>query len=308
MRFSELPLYDELPELGQLGIRHSWGHLPMEKGTLAFIDSQRVLVSASLVATGTSVPLNLAVNAFDPPLFGRDRLEHAVVEASRNDAEDVINHFNPQASSQLDGLGHVRAREYGYYGGITELEEARKRLGMHHWATGGIVGRGVLLDVAAYRADRDGAVDPFAGVGYTPDLLRETAQWEGVELCAGDVLLIRTGWVESYLSMNATDQPAALAWDGLHAGEDMARFLWDTRVALVGCDNPAVENGPGDPEAGSLHRRLLPALGMPLMELLDLKMLGEKCREQERWEFQFVSVPMNLPGAVSSPANALAIL
>lgn len=308
MMLSELPLYDELPELGNLGIRHAWGHLPLEKGTLAFIDSQQVLDAVGSVISGTVVPLNLAVNAFNPPLFGRDPLEHAVVEASRNEAEDMINRYNPQASSQLDGLGHVRAREYGYYGGITELDEARKRLGMHHWAMDGIVARGVLLDVASFRAEQDGGVDPFSGFGYTPDLLRETAQWEGVDLRAGDVLLIRTGWAEAYLSLNEADRPATLGWEGLHAGEATARFLWDTRVALVGSDNPAVENGPGDPKAGSLHRRLLPSLGMPLMELLDLKRLGEKCREQEKWECQFVSVPLNLPGAVSSPANALAIL
>ncbi|MEO5321137.1 cyclase family protein [Arthrobacter sp. CC3] len=308
MRLSELPLYDELPELGQLKIRHSWGHLPMEKGTLAFIDTEQVLDGASLVVSGKAVPLNLGVNAFDPPLFGRDPIEHAVVETSRNEAEDVIGRFNPQASSQLDGLGHVRAREYGYYGGITDLDEARKRLGMHHWATSGIVGRGVLLDVARFRAERDGASDPFSGFGYTPALLRETAQWAGVELRAGDVLLVRTGWVEAYLALNAADRQATLGWDGLHAGEATARFLWDARIALVGSDNPAVENGPGDPQAGSLHRRLLPSLGMSLMELLDLKMLGEQCRAQEKWEFQFVAVPLNLPGAVSSPANAMAIL
>lgn len=308
MMLSELPLYDELPELGHLGIRHSWGHLPLEKGTLAFIGCQQVLDGVSTVVSGTAVPLNLAVNAFNPPLFGRDRLEHSVLEASRNEAEDMIDRYNPQASSQLDGLGHVRAREHGYYGGITELDEARKRLGMHHWAVDGIVGRGVLLDVGSFRAEQDGGVDPFAGFGYTPDLLRETAQWEGVDLRAGDVLLIRTGWAEGYLALNAADRPATLGSDGLDAGEATARFLWDTRVALVGSDNPAVENSPGDPKAGSLHRRLLPSLGMPLMELLDLKKLGENCREQEKWEFQFVSVPLNLPGAVSSPANALAIL
>jgi hypothetical protein len=308
MTTAAVPLYEDLPELGQLGTRHSWGHLPAEKGTLAFISSQQILDAASLVTRGTTVPLNLPVNAFDPPLFGRDQLRHEVVEASRNDAEDVIDRFNPQASSQLDGLGHVRAREFGYYGGLTALDEARTQLGMHHWATSGIAGRGILLDVAAYRADRGDDTDPFSGLGYTSDLLLETADWAGVDLRAGDILLVRTGWAKSYLSLSAEERPTATGWDGLRADEQTAQFLWDRRIALVGSDNPAVENGPGHPDIGSLHRRLLPSLGMPLMELLDLETLSLECRAQERWDFLFVSVPLNLHGAVSSPANAMALL
>lgn len=308
MTLTGLPLYEELPEIGQLGVRHSWGLLPLEQGTLAFITAEQVLDGASLVESGTVVPLNLPVNAFDPPLFGRSPLEHEVVEVTRNDAEDLIDRFNPQASSQLDGLGHVRAREFGYYGGITSLDEARKRLGMHHWAANGIAGRGILLDVARYRLERGEDADPFAGFGYTPDLLSATADWAGVQLRPGDVLLVRTGWVGAHFALEHAARRSVGGWDGLHAGEATARFLWDKRIALVGSDNPAVENSPGHPSIGSLHRRLLPSLGMSLMELLDLDVLAEKCQERGKWDFQFVSVPLNLPGAVSSPANATAIL
>lgn len=308
MTAGAIPLYEDLPELGQLGTRHSWGHLPPEKGTLSFLGTQQVIEAASLVTTGTVIPLNLPVNAFDPPLFDRAPLKHEVVKASRNDAEDIIHDFNPQASSQLDGLGHVRARELGYYGGITELDEAREKLGMHHWASNGIAGRGVLLDVAAYRAASGHSADPFSGLGYTPELLIETAEWADVQLRPGDILLVRTGWAKAYLALDAKERAMIPGWDGLRADEQTAQFLWDHRISLVGSDNPAVENAPGHPSIGSLHRRLLPSLGMPLMELLDLENLGLECKAQAKWDFLFVSVPLNLRGAVSSPANAMAML
>jgi kynurenine formamidase len=120
--------------------------------------------------------------------------------------------------------------------------------------------------------------------------------------------LVRTGWAATYLALPATQRPATSSWNGLTAAEDTAAFLWDTGIALVGSDNPAVENAPGSSTIGSLHRRLLPALGMPLMELLDLEELAARCAEQARWDFLFIAVPMHLVGGVSSPANAIAML
>jgi kynurenine formamidase len=303
-----LPSYGQLPELGGLGVRHSRGLLPTAEGTLALTSADDIVAAAGLIRAGITVPLNLALNAFDPPLFGRVPLNHRVVEASRNEAEDVIDSFNPQASSQLDGLAHVRAREFGYYDGSTDLDSARDALGMQHWAKTGIAARGVLLDLPRYWAEQGRAVDPFEGVGISPHELAQMAASQGTELRRGDVILVRTSWAARYLQLTTDQQRAVSGWSGLVASEEMAEFLWDTGIALVGSDNPAVENAPGEASIGSLHRRLLPALGMSLLELLDLEALAERCSELSRWEFLFVSVPMNLPGAVSSPANAMAIL
>lgn len=293
----EVPAYWQLPELGTLGVRHSRHVLPVTEGTLAFIEPTDIAEAAATV-TGVTVPLNLAIDAFSPPLFGRSALEHSVVETSRNDAEDHLDAFNPQASSQLDGLAHVRAREFGYYDGSLDLSSARVRIGMQHWATRGIAGRGVLLDLLGD--------DPFDGSAIRPDDLLAVAERQGVRLRAGDILLVRTGWAPAHLAGGGIR--GTLSWRGLAAGEEMAEFLWDARVSMVGADNPAVENSPGDPAVGSLHRRLLPALGLPMMELLDLERLAKNCAELARWDFLFVAVPLNISGGVSSTANAMAVL
>jgi kynurenine formamidase len=78
-------------------------------------------------------------------------------------------------------------------------------------------------------------------------------------------------------------------------------------VSAICTDNPSVERSPGDPADGSLHRRLIPALGMVLGELLDLGELAQACANDGRWDFMFVASPMNLPGGIGSPANAVAI-
>ncbi|TFC70955.1 cyclase family protein [Cryobacterium sp. TMS1-20-1] len=305
---NSFPRYEDLPLIPELGVRHSWEVLPADAGTLSRIQPQHVTDAAGLVSQGLTIPLNLPIDAFDPPLFGRDRLRHTVVEATRIDAEDVIDAFNPQGSSQIDGLAHVRAREFGYFGGITELDEARQTLGMHHWARRGIAGRAVLLDMSAYAHSQGDDSGPFVGVGYDVEALEAVLQAQSLNLRVGDILLIRTGWTERFLALSTEERQAVAGWNGLRADEAMAEFLWNHGVALVGSDNPAVENGPGDRAIGSLHRRLLPTLGLPLMELLDFERLAQTCADRGEWAFFFVAVPMNLEGAVSSPANAMAIL
>lgn len=301
-----VPSYRRLPELGDLGVRHSWGILPPGCGTLAFIGPEQTADAARLVRSGQTIPVNLPIDAFDPPLFGREPVRHRVNEPTRVDTEDVLDNFNPQSSSQLDGLAHVRAREHGFYGGILTLEDARKAIGIHHAADRGIATRGVLLDMVPF--DRARGITPFDGEMYDADTLERAAKRAGVEIRRGDVVLVRTGWAAEYLTYPPEAQAAIRAWNGLRPDEAMAEWLWDHGVAVIGTDNPAVESAPGSREIGSLHRRLLPALGMSMMELLDLERLSRACAEAGRWEFFFVCVPLNLPGGVSSPANAMAVL
>jgi len=99
-----------------------------------------------------------------------------------------------------------------------------------------------------------------------------------------------------------------MTFAGLRADEEMARLLWNWGVAAVAADNPAVEVSPGDPKVGSLHRRLLALLGIPLGELFDFDELAALATAEGKWSFLFVSVPLLLVGGVGSPANAIAIL
>lgn len=305
------PKYNELPQLGALGVRHAWDVLPTPLGTLSRLAPEGVVEAAELVRTGEVLPLNLSLDAFDPPLFGRTAVTHEVFPHDRNTFEDTLSDFNPQASSQWDGLGHVRAREHGWFGGITEQTDAARELGMDHWARQGIVGRGVLLDIAAYKGRARVPYDPFGGEPVTADDLTAVAAEAGVELRRGDILCLRFGWTAEYRRRAdaGDDMPSAVrAWSGLSGAESTAQFLWDTGIAAVAADNPAVERGPGSREDGSLHRRLIPALGFALAELLDFESLAASCARQGRTEFLFVGVPLPTTGGVSSPANAIALL
>ena len=323
----DLPSYRDLPEVN--GRKASWGLWgdggPDYFGCLNMLTPERLVDAAGLVRRGAVFGLNWSMRLPDPPLFGRARFDHEVTGAAGSTShDDVLHGWNTQSSSQWDGFRHVRNEPNGHYGGLPDEEHSIGR-----WAERGIAGRAVLADVGKYRAAQGRPIrcddsDPIEA----EDVLGALAA-QGTELRDGDVLLMRTGWVEWYEGLDA-DGRAALASaggfkaPGLRPGEATAEFLWDLHISAIGCDNPAVEVWPpgvgASPELMAelrsdrtrlheifCHTLLLPMLGLPLGELWNLGPLAADCAADGRYECLFVSAPLNLPSGVASPPNALAI-
>lgn len=310
-----LPRYSELPLLEGLPLRHAWGLFGPEDefGTLNLLDGATVRQGLAAALTGERIALTMPLSSPDPPLYGREELRRSYIQLNRNEWDDRLDSFYTQASSQWDSFRHVRCREYGYYGGVTaDPPGMGERLSIHHWACG-IIGRGVLLDVARHLETRGAPYDAFGDFAISADVLRETAEAQGTPILPGDILCIRVGWQRAYglLSPEQRAQRAAAGTAAAHAGlsgsEAVAELLWDWHVAAVTCDNPSVETSPGDPAIGSLHRRILPLLGIPMGELLDFEELAHRSAADGRWTFAFIGVPLNMPGGVGSPANAVAV-
>jgi kynurenine formamidase len=193
---------------------------------------------------------------------------------------------------------------------MSEFDPGPGPLGMEHWARHGIVGRGVLVDVARYREQAGRPLDPMASEAIGTDDLQAALDAQGSDLRPGDIVCIRTGWIAAYRTLDRAEREAVAARppvSGLSGSDDMARWLWNAHPAALAVDNPTVEVAPGDPAVGSLHRRLLPGLGFALAELVDLDGLAAACATDRRYEFFFVASPLNLPGGVGSPANAMGI-
>jgi kynurenine formamidase len=311
----ERPAYRQLPVRFDRGAyRDAWGFYPAEDnlGSLGELTPAARLRGVEAITTGEVVNVTLPLNLPDPPLFGRQRYSHTIFAPSSRNLDDRLDSFYPQASTQWDGFRHVRAREAGFFTGHQgDFEPGDERLGIEHFATQGIIGRGVLVDLADLFEERIAADGGPASYVFGADDLRAAMQRAGTQVLPGDVLCLRTGWMRRYLGADRAErerQAEIRQWPGLAGSEQMAELLWDWRVAAVTADNPAVEWGPGTVDQGSLHRRLVPLLGIPFGELFTFERLAEACRAHERSVFLFVSVPLNLPGGVGSPGNAVAIL
>jgi kynurenine formamidase len=320
-----IPDYDDLPL--QDGVRCSWGVWGDHDvfGCFNLLTPERTAAAARLVERGALFSLNWNMALPDPPLFGRARLRHEIRSNPGSRSQDELLHdWNTQASTQWDGFRHARREGSGFYGGVPDAEH-----GVEHWARRGFAGRAVLADVARWRESvgrplRQGTPDPIE-----PEDITATLAAQGVTVEPGDILLVRTGWLPWYLTIDAEQRAAisdftVLETPGLRACEESARLLWNLHVAAIATDNPAVEVWPigalidpaeraaiaADPRREHemlLHTRLIPMLGLIMGELFDLEALADDCAADGRYTCFFTSAPINLPQGVASPPNALAL-
>jgi kynurenine formamidase len=307
----ELPAYDELPVLPNSDVRYAWRVWGEHDrlGTMNRVTARTVLAALRVPTSGRRFSLDLPLGAVDPPLYGRGQFAHRIFDRNRNMVEDEIAYLDPQGSSQWDSLRHIRAGRSGHFGGLAAEDDQVAELGIDTLVRFGLVLRGVLLDFPRYCAASGRGIDPYSQQALSASDIRDCARVQGVQWQPGDLLLVRTGFLATYrerggIPEDSLSMPTTV---GLDASADMARFLWDEGFAAVAADNPAVEVLPGDAAVGSLHRRLIPALGMPLGELWDLDELAESCAADRRYECCVVSVPLKVPGGVASPANVMAI-
>lgn len=323
---SKLPDYKDLPGKPGLPRETTWGLFGdrYELGTLNFLTPERVREAARAVRTGKRFNLVLPLNvpnggATRRPLYRSERetrktYKHEMFFIAEDALDEMLHDFNPQGSTQWDGLAHVRHPRYQFYNGLKEQDIVpgdNSKLSIAKWAqTGGIIGRGVLLDTPRYCAAAGIAYDPQEYFLITPDIVKAMAAWERVEIKPGDILLFRTGWLKTHLDTEGGARPGQRRRGnpGLGPGREMAEFLWQNRVAALLADNGGVEASPVDLTLGrSVHIALLPMLGMPIGELFVLDELADDCAQDGVYECMFVSVPLNLPGGVGSPGNAIAI-
>ncbi len=326
---ASLPSYADLPIRKGLPAGSSWEVWGTDDhfGCLNNLSPEGALRGSGCVRTGLVFALNLELELPDPPLFGRPAHRHEVVQRpSGVSADDMLHGLNTQASSQWDGFRHVRHPIHGAYNGMPEEQH-----GVHHWARKGIVGRGVLADVARWRESVGRPLSPGTRDEISASDIHETLRAQNISVDTGDILLIRTGWLSWYRTLDAPTR-ASYALDpmavGLTAKEETAAALWDLHIACVGVDNPAVEAWPppmyflspedrvasmaaaGDPASAAqtfLHLNLLPLLGLPLGELFDLDALADHCVTTRTYDFLITSAPLNLLQGVASPPNIIAV-
>ncbi|GAA1947970.1 cyclase family protein [Nocardioides panacihumi] len=299
------PAYDDLPDGRALGLYGPDDEL----GALNLLTPARVAAAAALVRSGDVFSLNASLYYPSPhpaSAVSRRRPPTHVVHRSERARDDLWDGLFTQYSSQWDGFLHVRDVEHGcFYNGSTD--ESR---GIAAWAERGIAGRGVLLDVGRWRAERGDPLDWRSDAEISVEDLRGCAASQGVDLEPGTILLLRTGWETGFTEASYAERAALATTDfscpGIEPSRAMLTFLWDSGVAAVAADNFTLEPFPlRDPW---LHSAMLNRLGIPIGEFWHLDELATACRTAGRWEFLLTSAPLNGPGSAGSPANVLAIL
>ena len=287
-----------------------WGDTD-ERGTVNLITPERVVAASGLVKRGAIFDLGIPFDSKGPqPGGGRINPVRLMSETGADQefpgafhyADDYV--FMPlQSASQWDGLAHVFYDDQ-LYNGFPASDvgpHGAKHCSIDKLAKG-IVGRGVLLDIARLR----GVEWLEAGTVISPEDLDAAAARQGVEVKPGDILLFRTGWRTKFVREG--DATAFMAGEpGL--GLACCQWIHDHEIAAVASDNWAIEVLPGeiDTELLPVHMVLIRDMGVTLGEILDLDELAADCESDGVWEFFLTAPPIKFTAAVGSPINPLAI-
>jgi kynurenine formamidase len=289
----------------------SWGRWGERdrRGALNYLEPDRVVAASRLVQEGTTVTLSLPMNT----KAAEDNPEPAVhymtttpdLEAGPGElrfAKDFVGaDYHNDGHTHIDAFCHVIYDGSLYNGapatavtGEGAMDDSIEVL------ANGLVARGVLLDIPRVRGLP--WLDPGQHV-FRNDL--EAAELEqGVTVAEGDALLVRTGHTRRLVELGPWD--TASAKSGLHP--TAMPFMAERGVAVLGGDGnsdtaPSSTDGVDFP----IHVLALNAMGVHLLDYLQLEDLLASCERTGRWEFLFVAAPLRITGGTGSPLNPLAV-
>lgn len=295
----------------------NWGRWGVddEQGTLNLITPEHRRIAAGLVREGLTVSLarDVETNATPGASNATQRFmltsgqglndPHRIPTHEPDTAEDVVMYaVHGVANTHLDALGHYFWNGKMWNGKPAEhvTTENGATINDVRGAKAGIFTRGVILDVPTLRG-----IDWLeGGQGIGAEDLLEFEQALGIEIGAGDALLLRTGQPERLAAKgHPVDGPTYSGW-----GFDALPFLRERGVSVIGCDGPA-ETGPsGVAELEHpVHQIGLIAMGLWLMDNLSLAEVATVAGNLQRSEFCFTTAPIRFVGSTGSLVNPLAV-
>jgi kynurenine formamidase len=219
-------------------------------------------------------------------------------------ADDKINAFL-QGSTQYDALGHL-----WYDGKIWNGYDARTTVGglskasVVPIAERGVVGRGILLDIARWRGKN--TLDK--GETFTHEDLMACAEAQGTKIEKRDILIIRTNFLQLFHDQGDAfyegfNEP------GLVYSPELVQWFQDMEIPNLATDTIAneVTYDPNNGVALPLHCALMRNLGVTLTEICDLEKLAANCAEDGQYTFFYAAAPLKVSLAAGSPVNPMVI-
>jgi kynurenine formamidase len=296
-------MFDSLKNWGR------WG-TDDQRGALNHLTDARRMAAAGLVCAGESVSLSHDLATEPQPEHPNPVQHHMLASGDARHSSGIAGYEAARDHLALDVHGlwttHVDALSHMFvrgemFGGrpASEVRSDGARSNTILSMSAGVVGRGVLLDVARTRGC---AFFSDAQVVTVDDLEAAEAD-QGVRVGSGDVLMVMWGREARRTATRGFD-----GFSGLHA--ECLPWLQEREVAVLGSDGisdpmPFV----GTPEwPFPVHQIGIPAMGLHLIDNMKLATLSERCAVAGRWEFLFAMAPLRIVRGTGCPVNPLAVL
>ena len=295
-------------------LRSACAWMPADRrGALNNISMSDVVAAARGVSVGRTVSLAAPIQGPGPdnPEPAVHQLAHSAVGPDRAAGltfatDRLALNIHGDADSHMDALCHVLFDGALYNGiddgsadGLADHTAAAAELSIDIVADG-VAGRGLLLDIPKVR----GVAWLEPGDHVTADDLRAAEAAQADRISQGDLVFVRVGHSARRRSQGPWD--AARERAGLHPAA--LELLAERRIGVLGSDSnsdtaPSVVEGVDFPA----HVLAINAMGLHLLDYLDLEELMTLCQELRRWSFLAVLAPLRLPAGTGSPINPIAI-
>ncbi|MFC9794270.1 cyclase family protein [Streptomyces sp. NPDC057695] len=294
---------------------NNWGRWGQddEIGTLNLVTDEVVREAVATVRTGHRVPLavDLEQDGVQTGMIpGRVNPLHVMVQINQElfgpgtvaTSDDAVT-LGLQSGTHWDALTHAShsGRIYNGRPATTITAHGRSQFSGIHTVRR-LVSRGILLDVAAAKG-----LDRLPGDhAVTPEDLDEAAEFGGVTVRAGDIVLVRTGQMRSYLA--GDKHGYAFPSPGLSIRTP--EWFHARDVAAVANDTLTFEIFP--PEIEDLwmpvHALHLVEMGMLQGQNWNLESLSTACAQERRHAFLLAAMPEPFVGGTGTPVAPVAIL
>jgi kynurenine formamidase len=292
----------------------NWGRWGAEdvRGTLNLIDEAKVRAAAGLVTRGVTVSCARTIE------FGG----RGIAEAEGNRAAPL--HFmstlgsGPGANegfaadwlgmplhgkyvTHIDAFSHMFWKDAMYNGHSASLVSTNNgaRIGSTTPIEQGVVSRGVILDIAGYMSVE------WLEEGYPVDGgdLEGAAERQGVEIEPGDIVFVRTGYGK-WRRDERHPKKRKIHFPGMGPGS--LPWLRAHDVAIIGTDTATETEPTAYGALAPFHQVALCAMGLWIVDCLDLESVREMCMQEDRWTCLLTIAPLRLKNATGCPINPIA--
>ena len=281
----------------------NWGRWGKEdqRGTLNLITPEKRRQAIKLVRDGVSISLAHTVDKEKYPDNPRPLGQQMTLDAAGHALDLYTIWYHGSTITHIDALCHYSV-DGKLYNGFSKAEKIGDGgcsvLGIENQRNGFFT-RGILIDLP--RLKKVEYLEP--GTPVNPADIEAWEKYAGVKIAAGDAVFLRTGrWVRRAKLGPWNVATSAAGW---HAS--IMPWMKQRDVALLGNDGvqdvqPSGVEGVGRP----IHQLAIVALGLPLIDVMDLEAVAEEAARRHRWEFLVTFAPVPVPGGTGFPVNPIA--
>lgn len=280
----------------------NWGRWGKDdqKGTLNLITAAKRKQAVALVKDGVSVSMAHTIDKIKTPDSPRPIGQEMTLDAGGHAMDLYTIWYHGSIITHIDALCHYsfEGKLYNGFSRAQITQDGCPILGVENQKQG-FMTRGVLVDLPLLK--KVPYIEP--GTGITAADIEAWEKFAHVKVSSGDALFLRTGRWARRAKLGPWNVAASAA------GYDASMMPWihQRDVALLGNDGVEDVQPSGiDGVPRPIHQLAIVALGLPLIDVMDLEAVAEECARRKQWEFMVTVAPPPVAGGTGFPINPIA--